>query len=499
MGSAGAVRQGRVFVEIGADTKGFFSALQAVNARIATVGDTLKNVGSRLAGVGAVIAGPITAVGAIMAAQTVEVRQAQNALADLGAEIGKAVLPAFTGFARLVTGAAQAVTRFVRENPQLVRSIAAVGWTLTGAGLAMMAFGATLKGLSGLIDAAAGPMMKVSAAVGQMGGVLARLVTSGPFVALAAVIGVAALAARAAGADFAKLGGQIVKGVREPIGRAVGLLGELKDTAETTVDGMFKAIAGGDLEKAVDIMWAGINAAWARGEQAMLGSLDPWTEQVQNAFGDLGTWLAATWEKTWLGISTSSWGQTLLGALDNWINMFNASFDWLVANIEKAWKRVQGFFDKGMNVQAEIAAIDARTAANAAERERLRPGIAGRKAMDDAEKERLRKETEMRIQAMWDQNKADRQARSDRTAALVAEREQRVKDLQKELKDMVAKVPEPPPIVAPQAARTEVAGTFAANVENVIGGVSVAKLQLDELRGMRKDLQRVMNIGGIVP
>ena len=81
MGSAGAVRQGRVFVEIGADSKGFFAELQRVNARIGSLGDTLRSVGLGMTAVGAAIAGPIMALGGAFVEQTGEMLAMKRALA----------------------------------------------------------------------------------------------------------------------------------------------------------------------------------------------------------------------------------------------------------------------------------------------------------------------------------------------------------------------------------------------------------------------------------
>lgn len=57
--SAGKIRQGGVFVEIGADAKKFFATLARVNAQISKAGKAMAMMGARLTAVGTAITAPI--------------------------------------------------------------------------------------------------------------------------------------------------------------------------------------------------------------------------------------------------------------------------------------------------------------------------------------------------------------------------------------------------------------------------------------------------------
>lgn len=57
--SASAVRQGRVYVEIGADPKKLFAALGTVNKRIGQLGSSMMSIGNRLMTAGSAITAPI--------------------------------------------------------------------------------------------------------------------------------------------------------------------------------------------------------------------------------------------------------------------------------------------------------------------------------------------------------------------------------------------------------------------------------------------------------
>ena len=65
--SAGAVKAGGVFVEIGADPTKFFAALKGVNKSIGSIGKAMTSAGTKMAAMGAGIVGPIFASAAAFA------------------------------------------------------------------------------------------------------------------------------------------------------------------------------------------------------------------------------------------------------------------------------------------------------------------------------------------------------------------------------------------------------------------------------------------------
>lgn len=186
--SAGAVRQGRVFVEIGADPKQFLSAVSQVNRQIADLGSSMVEVGAKLGAIGAVITAPLaaaaaqfgnlgsllrdmqsyaglasndiagltkvaaslglvldkqTAVAALqLAASTTKMRLSLSAVA---ATVGSIVAPEFTGFAEAVSRVAKDASGFLRENRKIITIALSVGGALTGIGFALTSVGGALK------------------------------------------------------------------------------------------------------------------------------------------------------------------------------------------------------------------------------------------------------------------------------------------------------------------------------------------------------------------
>lgn len=500
--SASAVRGGQVYVEIGANPSKLLNALRVVNTQIGSLGASVASVGGITAAAGASIAAPIAALGMAAASQTDEMRAAQAALADVGAAIGEAVAPAFVGMAKVVTTAATAVSKFVRENQPLVRTVAMVAGGLVAVGSTLAAVGI---GMSYLSSAAAGLNGAVGSLASRIAGLVSALLTiatSGPVLAIAGVLGGAALAARALGVDLGKLAGSIAQSLSGPLSGVISLFGDLGATASTTMTGVFNAVASGDLAGAVDILWSGAVAAWSRGEQAVMGFLDPWIESVQNVFTDLGTWMAGTWDQMWTELATSDWGGYVLGAMDNVLNGIMSTWDNTIGYLQKGWAKFSGWWSGDTaKMEAEIARIDAANAGNASQRGRDRPGIAGRTGLSDEEKARMRQESADRRAAMASDAEQTKKDRAARTAQNVVDRAQAVRDANAALQQKVGSTAEPPPVAGPQAKAvgTAVAGTFSAfGVDQMAGPGNVQKQQLDALLKIQAGIEEANRVGAVV-
>jgi TP901 family phage tail tape measure protein len=97
--SSAAIKGGRVAIEIGADAKKFYAALNALQGRIRNLGATLNGIGARFAGLGAAIAAPMAiavrqtaafqdtmaAVGAVTDATGADFEKLKQKALDLGA------------------------------------------------------------------------------------------------------------------------------------------------------------------------------------------------------------------------------------------------------------------------------------------------------------------------------------------------------------------------------------------------------------------------------
>jgi hypothetical protein len=423
-----------------------------------------------------------------------------RALKDIGNAVGEAVAPAFVGIANVVAGAAKAVANFVRQNQQLIRLAVAVGGYFTVWGTATYALGFAMTTLSRTIAASIGP---VSGFLGMVKGAaiaVGAFATSGPVLAAVAVLGGLAAGAAMAGVDFRKLAGVIGNAFANPIGNLKAVFGDLLDTVNLTVEGVYRAIAAGDLTGAVDVLWAGWAAAWARGEQAIMGSLDPWIEAVQNVFSDLGIGMAAMWDQMWTDMATSEWGGYILGAMDNVLNAMMAYWDNTTGLIQKGWtemwRRIGSISDEA--AAKEFARIDAANAANAAQRGRERPGFAGRTGLTDEQKAAMQQESRDRQNAMFAEADRLRKDRAQRTASNVVDRAQAVADANKNLRDQVNRFPVPQAVANPESSmRATSTAQFGAMNLGQLGAGSIPAQQLDTLKKIREDLKAAAMAGQV--
>lgn len=97
--SAGSVRQGGVFIEIGADPKKFFSAMSRVNARIKALGTDLRSFGTQIAAASAGMAIPMGLALKSFASFDDAIRAVQAVTGSFGAS-GAAAFAALTQTAR---------------------------------------------------------------------------------------------------------------------------------------------------------------------------------------------------------------------------------------------------------------------------------------------------------------------------------------------------------------------------------------------------------------
>lgn len=205
---------------------------------------------------------------------------------------------------------------------------------------------------------------------------------------------------------------------------------DLWATATSTFNGIRDAIANGDLAGAMDVLWAGLQAGWLRGVEALMSYVDPWIAFFQNTFTYLGTSIAQTWDALWTGVTATFnvFGAVLMGAFDNIINPILAMWDTLEAGVRKAWIRISGIFGDAEAKRAALEGVDAEMKGRADKRGKERPGIAGRVDKANAENAKEAKASEERRRAMGEnadriaQGRLDQNERNkeERRAATVA-------------------------------------------------------------------------------
>jgi TP901 family phage tail tape measure protein len=410
-------------------------AASVATAVAATVTGAARMAAAWAATVARAVAATVAAAGTSLAVYVGEVVAAVGATVSGAAAIAGAWLaktfPALTAFA---VQAAASLGRYIAQTAAAAAATVAnaariaAAWVAGGmpglaafAGAAASAFGGYLAGAARVVAGSVASAAAVAAA---------WLAPAAPILAIGAAIA-------GAGALVYNFGGQI-RSALAPVGDLVGqaasalgtgfnaavadgavVMGDLYGTATKTFGGIYEAITAGDLSGAMDILWAGLVAGWLRGVEAIMSYVDPWITALQNVFTDLGTNIAILWDQMWTTLATTQIGAAIIGVFDNIANTVMATFDWLVASVQKAWIRVQGFITGAKDTEERIKAIDNENEARAEQRAQSRPGIEGRQRAAREQGDQMKAEAAQRQGAMAagaEQTKADRERENQRRA-----------------------------------------------------------------------------------
>lgn len=398
--------------------------------------------------------------------------------------IGKALGGALRVVVSSVSKILSSIGQWIEQNQAVVLTIAAIavgvtglGATLLGAGIAFSVIAAAMSGLA----------------------TVAGVVTS----ALAAI-------ATPAGAVIAVLGG-LAAGILTASGvgsEALRWLGDqfagLRDRASQTWAAMSKAMAAGDMDLAVKVLWAAIRAEWQRGLNVLTGW---WTDFK---FGFLRIWDEAVFgfskliNDAWAG-AEATWVETIDFLADTWsvfTNMLTKTWNSTVGFIRKAWVRLKSLFDSDINIDAEIERINRETAAkNQRSDEATIDAVGARDAARRTRQQQIEQDRAGRIdqlQQMQDQVRQDRESQQETQIAAAEAELQRATEAWraaiaeanqvpaaeaadkagKSLKDRLAALQgsllEPGGVVEREAAKVESKGTFNATALLGLGSDSVA-------------------------
>jgi hypothetical protein len=331
------------------------------------------------------------------------------ALQRMAIAITDAVAPALAGALPFITGFIDGLTKLATDNKESIVLFAQVAAAAVGIGAAMATVGYALQALSGsiglvlkgfgLFSALASPVLLVAAGIGAAVFALYKFKDQ-----IGAALGpVAPLVQQAAGAIGEGFGAAVADGIV--------VLGDLATTATTTFNGVYEAVAAGDLSGAMDVLWAGLVAGWLRGTEALMSYVDPWVAAFQDVFTDIGSGIYIAWDKIYTDSAAilNTMGAWIMGFFDNIANGVMATFDNLVAGIQIAWTRVQGFITGAEDTEQRVQAIKDENAARAEQRMQERPGIESRTADAAKENDQAEKDRQDRAKAI----KEDAQATKD--------------------------------------------------------------------------------------
>ena len=393
-------------------------ATELVAPVVAGVSSVIMQVGRYIASMALAAGATVANVAKMGAAWVASLAPATAAWAASAAgSIGRYIASTVAAAAATVANAARIAVAWVASGlPGLgafvAGSVAALGTYLGAAAAAVAGSVASATAIAAAWLAPAAPILAIVGAIGLAGS--AAYAFSGTI--RNALSGIGSLAGQA--------GAMIGEAFNAVVADATIVFGDLWKTATITFSGISDAITNGDLSGAMDILWAGLQAGWLRGVEALMSYVDPWIAAFQNTFTYLGTEIAATWDTLWTIVAGSfnTFGAYLQGAFDNIINPILASWDVLEAGIRKAWIRISGIFKNAQDKQAALDSVDSEMKGRAEKRGKERPGINGRVAKAEEENAKASKESEDRKRAMRADADATAQGRLDENEQRKADR-----------------------------------------------------------------------------
>jgi hypothetical protein len=380
---------------------GFFSAtLRGLNG-VVMASSTLRSAMFAVSGsgmarfVGDIVGGlTLTYKSFVWWATGASARMAQYA-ANLTGAVGKTIASTAAISAAWLGSAARGVAAFVSS------AVAGIGTYLAATVMAVAGSVASAAAVAAAWLAPLAPLLLLSAAAVGVGVAVKQF---GPQIA-GAFSGLAGYVTEA--------GGAIAGGFLTAVSDGIVVLVDLAKTATTTFNGVYEAVAAGDLSGAMDVLWAGLVAGWLRGTEALMSYVDPWVAAFQDVFTDIGTGIYIAWDKIYTDSSAilNTMGAFIMGFFDNIANGVMATFDNLVAAIQIAWTRVQGFITGAKDTEQRVAAIKDENAARAEQRMQERPGANARTDKAAAENAKAEAARMDRKQAALDDAQATKEGR----------------------------------------------------------------------------------------
>lgn len=163
--------------------------------------------------------------------------------------VGGALAPMLTRFAEILTNVILAVVRWVKENPQLIRTIFLIGVAVLAAGAALVVFGSAVIAAGAVLSGLATLLTVIGSVVGFL------LSPIGLLIAAVVALGVWLVTSTAAG-------GAALEWLKETFG-------QLAQEAATALGAIGQALAAGDIGAAMRVLTATLNLWWHKGLTAL--------------------------------------------------------------------------------------------------------------------------------------------------------------------------------------------------------------------------------------
>lgn len=477
--SSSAIRAGAAYIELTL-RDGVSRPLRNASFALKDFGNAVSWQGAKIAAMGAAVTAPLAAMAHSFARSALEsgrfanrrdagnvmgyvaaLQRLSTAMTEFRDAVGAAVLPLKTTWPNMLAKILERSTAWVRANRELVQTIARLATIVVAAGTAIVFVGSGIRMMGSVLGVLAGVATVAATAVAAIGAVLAAIVTPmGLVIAGVVALGAYLLYATGTGAQAVAWLGKAFVGLHA-------------DAAQAW-EGIAAAIAKGDIEQAVKVLWSFINLEWQKGVNALNQLwidaesffLDIWDNasfdaagyfidawaMVEVAWQETVDFLADAWdicantfkktwntftgflEKGWVSLK-GGWSTTTEFLSDVWADFTSGmrkAWNSCTAFIEKAWVRLKGWFKEDINVNAEVNRIDQEADAK---NQQIAADDRKRKKNRNPELQRIDAQTAAQNQAIDDQQNAVIGSRNQNRTNRRAEIKQNYEDQKRALRE----------------------------------------------------------------
>ena len=292
------------------------------------------------------------------------------------AVIGSTIAPILTDIASRFAMAGKAITEFIQQNEEIFQTVFKVAAGIAAFGAAIVAVGLVISGLGTIFGV-------IGTAATVFGGIITGIGAAIGF--LMSPIGLVIGGLTALGAAFFAFtdSGQAAL---ESFGEAFT---GMKDTALLAFGGIKDALAAGDIELAMKVLWLGLKALWAQGVAFLKETWFNLRDSIVDVWAGAQQKVSSLAIDAWNGLKII-WVEFVAGLKVAWagfVNYIAGMFDEVAGFLEKRMndiRRLDPFSD--FDADAANEAVDAATAASKKARDqRTQDDIkAARKAADAA-------------------------------------------------------------------------------------------------------------------
>ncbi len=255
--------------------------------------------------------------------------------------IGSALAPELSQLIDWFTGILTTVIDWIRNNRALIVQIAKIAAIVVGVGAALLGIAGAIT-VFGVVAGAIGTV--VSGAFGLLATILVTIGSTLAF--LMSPIGLLTAAVVALAGYFVKSFGV----VGECVDAAKSWFTELFEWATETWGGIVDAIAAGDLELAMQIVWTSLKVIWQTGINWLLGLWYGLKYGIQAVWDEAIIYIAKKFEQAWGGMQTA-WKNTVATMRTLWHGFSKGIVD--------AWKYAERLIAQGIGyLIAKIKMID---------------------------------------------------------------------------------------------------------------------------------------------